>query len=200
MHISVHKKIRIGFFIAFTVIVGASVLSYLIAKNLMLNAARLNHAVEVSKRLEQITKQLKDAEAAIRGYNITKEKKFLQPSMSARSIDIEKEYRALRRITDEPEQRRNLDTLKVLLDVKYKQLSGGEESGVVGSSISVGEGEVSMDLIDKKVAAMMAIEQAQLDEKSRLFQFFSSLWIPVVFIISLIAILIGVYSNVTLTK
>ncbi len=200
MHISVHKKIRIGFFIAFTVIVGASVLSYLIAKNLMLNAARLNHAVEVSKRLEQITKQLKDAEAAIRGYNITKEKKFLQPSMSARSIDIEKEYRALRRITDEPEQRRNLDTLKVLLDVKYKQLSGGEESGVVGSSISVGEGEVSMDLIDKKVAAMMAIEQAQLDEKSRLFQFFSSLWIPVVFIISLIAILIGVYSYVTLTK
>ncbi|RPE13482.1 hypothetical protein EGT74_08175 [Chitinophaga lutea] len=200
MHISVHKKIRIGFFIAFTVIVGASVLSYLIAKNLMLNAARLNHAVEVSKRLEQITKQLKDAEAAIRGYNLTKERKFLEPSMSARSIGIEKEYRALRKITDEPEQLRNLDTLKLLLDVKYKQLSGGEEAGLIGSSISVGEGEVSMDLIDKKVDAMIAIEQAQLDEKSRLFQFFSSLWIPVVFIISLIAILIGVYSYVTLTK
>lgn len=200
MHISVHKKIRIGFFIAFTVIVGASILSYLIAKNLMHNAERLNHAVEVSKRLEQITKQLKDAEAAIRGYNLTKEQKFLQPSMNERSVKIENEYRRLRRITDEPTQRRNLDTLKQLLDVKYRQLLAGEEAGVKGSSISVGEGEVSMELIDKKVSEMVKIEQAQLDEKSRLFQFFSSLWIPVVFIISLIAILIGVYAYITLTR
>lgn len=200
MHISVHKKIRIGFFIAFTVIVGASVLSYLIAKNLMHNAERLNHAVEVSKRLEQITKQLKDAEAAIRGYNLTKEQKFLQPSMNERSTKIENEYRRLRRITDEPVQSRNLDTLKQLLDVKYRQLLGGEQAGVKGSSISVGEGEVSMELIDRKVSEMVKIEQTQLDEKSRLFQFFSSLWIPVVFIISLIAILIGVYAYVTLTR
>lgn len=200
MHISVHKKIRIGFFIAFTVIVGASILSYLIAKNLMLNAERLNHAVEVSKRLEQVTKQLKDAEAAIRGFNLTKEQKFLQPSMNERSVKIERDYRALRRITDDPAQQRNLDTLKRLLDVKYSQLVGGQQAGVKGSRISVGEGEVSMDKIDKKVSEMVKIEQAQLDEKSRLFQFFSSLWIPVVFIISLIAILIGVYAYVTLTK
>lgn len=200
MHISVHKKIRIGFYIAFTVIVGASVFSYLIAKNLNLNATRLNHAVEVSKRLEQITRQLKDAEAAIRGYNITKKQEFLQPGMNERSTRIEKEYRALRRITDEPTQLANLDTLKRLLDVKYSQLTAGEAIGTNGSGISVGEGEVSMDLIDKKVDEMMTIEQAQLDEKSRAFQFFSSLWIPVVFVISIVAILIGIYSYVTLTR
>lgn len=200
MHISVHKKIRIGFFIAFTIIVGASILSYLIGKNLMHNANRLNHTVEVSKRLERITKQLKDAEAAIRGYNLTKKETFLLPSMEERSLKIEREYRNLRRIMDDPVQQRNLDTLKNLLDVKYKQLTAGEQKDFKGSRISVGEGEVSMDLIDRKVDQMTQIEETQLYEKSRLFEFFSNLWIPVVFIISLFAILIGVYSYVILNK
>lgn len=201
MHISVHKKIKVGFFIAFTIIVGASVLSYLIGKNLMHNANRLNHTIEVSKRLERVTKQLKDAEAAIRGYNLTKQDAFLHPSMEERSIRIEREYRNLRRIMDDPEQQKNLDTLKQLLDVKYKQLTAGEQKDFrKGSRISVGEGEVSMDLIDRKVNEMTQIEEAQLYEKSRLFEFFSNLWIPVVFIISLFAILIGVYSYVILSK
>src|SRR5690606_32302336 len=55
-------------------------------------------------------------------------------------------------------------------------------------------------LIDRKVNEMTEIEEAQLYEKSRLFEFFSNLWIPVVFIISLFAILIGVYSYVILSK
>lgn len=140
MHISVQKKIRVGFFIAFTIIVGATVLSYLIAKNLMHNANQLNHAIEVSKKLEVITKQLKDAEAAIRGYNLTKQTDFLHPSMEERSIRIENEYRTLRRIMTDSVQQKNLDTLKQLLDIKYKQLTAGEQKDVVaGASISVGE-------------------------------------------------------------
>ena len=199
MHISVHKKIRIGFFIAFTVIVGASILSYLIAKNLMHNASRLNHAVEVSKKLEGMTRQLKAAEAAIRGYNLTRQEGFLRPGMEERSNKIEMEYRNLRQIMDDPRQQRNLDTLKRLLDIKYKQLSAGEQA-IRASRISVNEGEISMDQIDRKVEDMIQIEEAQLSEKSRLFQFFSNLWIPVVFAISIFAILIGVYSYVILTK
>lgn len=201
MHISVHKKIKIGFFIAFSIIVGASVLSYLIGKNLMHNANRLNHTVEVGKRLERITRQLKDAEAAIRGYNLTKHEDFLHPSMEERSLQIENEYLKLSKIMDDPIQQRNLDTLKRLLDIKYKQLTAGEQKDFrKGSQISVGEGEASADLIDKKVNEMSKIEEAQLLEKSRLFEFFSNLWIPVVFIISLFAILIGVYSYIILSK
>lgn len=201
MHISVQKKIRIGFFIAFTIIVGATVLSYLIAKNLMHNANQLNHTIEVSKKLEVITKQLKDAEAAIRGYNLTKQTAFLHPSMQTRSIKIEKEYMNLRKIMTDPLQQKNLDTLKKLLDIKYKQLTAGEQKdAVIGASISVGEGEAYMDLIDKKVQEMTDIEEKQLTERSRLFQFFSNLWIPVVFIISIFAIFIGVYSYTILTR
>ncbi|RPD38538.1 sensor histidine kinase [Chitinophaga barathri] len=198
MHISVQKKIRIGFFIAFTIIVVASVVSYVIARNLMHNADRLSHAVEVSKRLDAITRYLKDAEAAIRGYNLTKEQAFLNPSMEERSIKIENEYRKLRRIIDDPVQQRNLDTLKRLLDVKYMQLTAGQEKNA--STATIQEAEVSMDRIDAKVEQMILIEQAQLNEKTRMFHFFSGLSIPVVFVISLIAILIGIYSYVTLTR
>lgn len=198
MHISIHKKIRVGFFIAFTAIIGASVVSYLIAKNLMHNASRLQHAVEVSKRLEVISRHLKDAEAAIRGYNITHQQEFLHPSMTERSVKIEKEYRKLRQVIDDPPQQKNLDTLKRLLDIKYGQLLAGARPS--SENISVKAGELSMDQIDRKMQDMINIEEAQLTEKSRAFTFFSNLWIPVVFIISLIAIIIGIYSYVTLNR
>lgn len=197
MHISIHKKIRVGFFIAFTAIIGASVVSYLIAKNLQHNASRLQHAVEVSKRLELISRHLKDAEGAIRGYSITHQQEYLHPSMEERSVKIESEYRKLRRVIDDPPQQKNLDTLKQLLDIKYGQLlaAARNEGGQPTS-----EGELSMEQIDRKMQDMIAIEEAQLSEKSRLFTFFSNLWIPIVFIISLIAIIIGIYSYITLNR
>lgn len=198
MHISIHKKIRVGFFIAFTAIIGASVVSYLIAKNLMHNASRLQHAVEVSKRLEVISRHLKDAEAAIRGYNMTHQQEYLHPSMAERSVKIEAEYRKLRRIIDDPPQQKNLDTLKQLLDIKYGQLLS--VARLPAGDTAIKEGELSMDQIDRKMQDMIGIEEAQLTEKSRLFTFFSNLWIPVVFIISLIAIIIGIYSYVTLNR
>jgi signal transduction histidine kinase len=202
MHISVHKKIRLGFFIAFTVIVAASIFSYLVTKNLLDNASRLNHAIEVSKRLEVITKQLKDAEAAIRGYNLTKDSAFLHPSMESRSRKIEKEYLLLRQITaDNPIQQKHLDTLKQLLSIKYQQLRLGEQKDTQkGEKISVNEGERLMDRIDRKVQEMIRIEETLWHEKSELFRFFSAIWVPVIFVSSLVAILIGAYSYVTLTR
>ncbi|PSL49055.1 phospho-acceptor domain-containing protein [Chitinophaga niastensis] len=202
MHFSVHKKIRIGFFIAFTVIVAASIFSYLVAKNLLDNAGRLNHAIEVSKRLEVITRQLKEAEAAIRGYNLTTDSSFLNPSMQERINSIEKEYLLLRKITaDNPRQQRHLDTLRELLAIKYQQLKvGGQISTEDKQQSSVKEGERSMDMIDRKVRDMIRIEENLVQEKYQLFHFFSVMWVPMIFISSLAAILIGIYSYVTLTR
>ncbi|RBL93709.1 sensor histidine kinase [Chitinophaga flava] len=202
MHFPVHKKIRIGFFIAFTVIIAASIFSYLVAKNLLENAGRLNHAIEVSKRLEVITRQLKEAEAAIRGYNLTKDSSFLDPSMKERSKRIEREYLLLRQITAEsPQQQRHLDTLRDLLAIKYRQLMSGSHAVTVArQESSVKEGEKSMDKLDRKVQDMIRIEESQVHEKARLFHFFSVLWVPVIFISSIVAILIGIYSYVTLTR
>lgn len=202
MHFSVHKKIRLGFFIAFTVIVAASVFSYLVAKNLLDNAGRLNHAIEVSKRLEVITRQLKEAEAAIRGYALTKDSTFLDPSMQVRSNRIEREYLLLRKITAEsPTQQKHLDTLRELLAIKYKQLQIGAETATQLKQLSnVKEGEKSMDLIDDKVRDMIRIEENLVQEKSELFHFFAVMWVPMIFISSLVAILIGIYSYITLTR
>jgi len=202
MHFSVHKKIRLGFFIAFTVIVAASVFSYLVAKNLLDNAGRLNHAIEVSKRLEVITRQLKEAEAAIRGYALTKDSTFLDPSMQVRSNRIEREYLLLRKITAEsPTQQKHLDTLRELLAIKYKQLQLGAETVTQLKQLSnVKEGEKSMDLIDDKVRDMIRIEENLVQEKSELFHFFAVMWVPMIFISSLVAILIGIYSYITLTR
>ena len=202
MHFSVHKKIRLGFFIAFTVIVAASVFSYLVAKNLLDNAGRLNHAIEVSKRLEVITRQLKEAEAAIRGYTLTKDSSFLDPSMQERSNRIEREYLLLRKITaDNPVQQKHLDTLRRLLAIKYQQLQlGGENSTQLKQLSDVKEGEKSMDIIDIKVRDMIRIEESLVQEKSELFHFFAVMWVPMIFISSLVAILIGIYSYITLTR
>ncbi len=174
MHNPVQRKIRLGFFIAFSVIIAASFFSYLVTKNLLDNATRLNHTIEVSKRLETIIKQLKDAEAAIRGFNLTKDSAFLHPDMAERSNRIANEYAALRHITtDSQRQQRHLDTLKILLDIKYQQLKVGARSDTPSrEKQSVTEGEKVMDRIEQQVDDMMHIEDAQLHEKAELFRFF----------------------------
>jgi len=88
MHNPVQRKIRLGFFIAFSVIIAASFFSYLVTKNLLDNAGRLNHAIEVSRRLETIIKQLKDAESAVRGFNLTGDSMLLGPGMKERIARI----------------------------------------------------------------------------------------------------------------
>lgn len=203
MHIPVQKKIRLGFFIAFTVIIVASICSFLVTKNLLDNARWLNRTIEISKSLEVITKQLKDAESAVRGYAITRDTAFLQPTMQERSIKIEEEYMMLRRITaDNRQQQLHLDTLKKLLEMKYRQLIAGEAklTSLQKDTLAVQEGEKSMDKIDRKVQDMLNIEDAKLHQKSRLQRFFTAIWIPVIFISSLMAILIGIYSYITLTR
>lgn len=203
MHIPVQKKLRAGFFIAATVMIIASVCSYIVTKNLLDNARWMNHTIEVSKRLEVITKQVKDAEAAIRGFSITRDTAFLRPSMQERSIRIEEEYLHLRQVTrGSPQQQLHLDTLKQLLDNKYKQLAAGETKwrSFRKDTSSVQEGEKSMDKIDRKVQDMMKIEEQHLPEKSEMQRFYSMIWVPVIFISSLIAIFIGIYSYVTLTR
>ena len=202
MHNPVQRKIRLGFFIAFSVIIAASFFSYLVTKNLLDNAGRLNHTIEVSKRLETIIKQLKDAEAAIRGFSLTNDSSFLHPDMQERSNSLQKEYEALRSIViDSHRQQQHMDTLKTLLAVKYQQLQAGINSVSPRTErLSVTEGEKIMDRIEHVVEDMMQIEDAQLHEKTELFHFFSSLWIPVIFISSIVAILIGLYSYITLTK
>ncbi|SFW71838.1 sensor histidine kinase [Chitinophaga sancti] len=203
MHIPVQKKLRAGFFIAATVMIIASVCSYIVTKNLLDNAKWMNHTIEVSKRLEVITKQVKDAEAAIRGFSITRDTAFLRPSMLERSIRIEEEYLHLREVTKRsPQQQLHLDTLKQLLDNKYKQLAAGETKwrSFKKDTSSVQEGEKSMDKIDRKVQDMMKIEEGHLQNQSEMQRFYSMIWAPVIFITSLIAIFIGIYSYVTLTR
>ncbi|RFS24043.1 hypothetical protein DVR12_09170 [Chitinophaga silvatica] len=202
MHFPVQKKIQVGFFIAFTVIVTASIFSYLVAKNLLDNAGRLNHAIEVSKRLEVITRQLKEAESAVRGYNLTKDSSFLNPSIKERIGRISNEYILLRKITAESEkQQRHLDTLQELLEIKYMQFeAGGQILSQQNKESSVKEGEKYMDMIDDKVRDMIRIEETLVQQKSELFHFYAVLWVPVIFISSLVAILIGIYSYITLTR
>lgn len=203
MHIPVQKKVRFGFFIACTVVVAASICSYLVTKNLLDNAKWLNHTIEVSKRLEVITKQLKDAEAAIRGYNITKDTSFLAPSMQERSIEIAEQYLMLRKVTaGNAQQQLHLDTLKVLLDNKYRQLMDGEHSKSTRQrdTSAVQQGEKSISKIEKKVQDMLLIEDGHLREKSEMYDFLSAIWVPVIFISSIVAIMIGIYSYITLTR
>jgi signal transduction histidine kinase len=203
MHSALHKKIRYGFYVAFTIIIAASFFSYLVAKNLVDNANMFSHTIEVSRRLEVITKELKAAEAAVRGYNLTGDSSFLQPSMLERNRIIEDEYKLLRRITsDNRAQQKHLDTLKELLDIKYYQLLQSQQHRTTntGAKAAVREGELNMDRLDKKVLDMTRIEESEFKHRSRNFRFFSNLWIPVLLIVSLLAIFIGIYSYIVLNK
>jgi signal transduction histidine kinase len=199
MHTSVHKKVRLGFLIAFSVVIIASICSYLVMKNLLDHARWQNHTIEVSRRLEVITKQLQEAEAALRGYRLTQDTSFLRPSMRERSQAIAVEYEHLREVTKRNStQQSHLDTLRELLAHKYQQLMA--PSNPRADTAGVQAGEKSMDLIDTQVRAMLKIEESHLHSDATMQSFYSAIWAPALLISSLMAILVGLYAYITLNR
>ncbi|PUZ20464.1 CHASE3 domain-containing protein [Chitinophaga costaii] len=202
MHSAVHKKIKLGFYIAFTIMVGAAISSYLIAINLTNNAIRLNRSIEISKRLEVIHAELKEAQAAIACFSITRDSNFLHPSLQERITGIENQYRQLHHLTaKDTAQQHHLDTLKDLLYTKYTQLLLNTRTDTLKGKSQVNY-LINKDSgrIESKIRDMEYRENQQLAEKSALFNFFSSLWLPVIFVTSLLAIIICVYAFVLLNK
>jgi PAS domain S-box-containing protein len=110
----------------------------------------------INLELEQLISKVKDAEAGQRGYIITRDSSYLHPYIYAVGKLDDCYYRLDRLLRNNPEQRRNLDTLKELINERFD---------VLEQTLSLATGEVRVS--DSLHSGLNRGKELMLDIRNR---------------------------------
>jgi signal transduction histidine kinase len=147
--------------------VGISYFTFVNIDTLVKNEKLISHTNDVMLKLESIISSVKDAETAQRGYLLTRRKEFLDPYYGAydKAMNF---YDDVKRMTgDNVSQQMRLDTLKMLLDQRFKLLDdrinllGREQENPDAVNLLL-EGSRLMDRIRDIILRMEAHEKELL--------------------------------------
>src|SRR3954469_24583494 len=121
----VEKRIKLGTFLIFLVLLVNSILSYQAARRVVRDEEWVRHTYQVITQLEAILSTIKDAESGERGYIITGSEADLQPYHAALS-NIEGQVRSLEELTaDNPQQQERIPILRNNIDGRIELLKTG---------------------------------------------------------------------------
>lgn len=133
----------------------------------------LVHSYEIQIRLEQLLSYLKDAETGQRGYIISKDTVFLKPYNSA-STNVNEPYMQLKSlIANNPQQQNNLDSLVVLIDLRFALLAHSlelnDEPDINKSKLdeNMVKGNNVMDKIRSQINSMIDLETSYFVENQK---------------------------------
>ncbi len=199
-------RTRWGYLAAFIILLISYIISFVATQKLMKQSALVNHSNDVIHGLENVVGHVTRAESAARGYMITDERDLLlKYNISHNNADSA--LQNVKALTgDNPNQRKNMDSLKTLINDKFSWLD-------YAISIYDSTHTINETLLLKKdtgVAKMKKVEiftQQVEDEERQLFlernqqlEKYSHI-IKQVTVISLIAaVLLTFYSIVTFNK
>jgi CheY-like chemotaxis protein/signal transduction histidine kinase/CHASE3 domain sensor protein len=169
-------KTLIGFLLAVVAVAIIAMLSYQSLQTTTATAANLTQTVEVLGRLESLLSTLIDAETGQRGFLLAGEESYLAPYTDAKDAlpDEIKSMRAL--LVNRPEQRRRLDALESLANLKMAELESTVAARRAGKTdaalalVRTDRGKIYMDRIRAAVSEMEAAERqllAQHTQESR---------------------------------
>jgi len=134
------------------------------------DSARLSRAAEVATRLERLLSLVKDALTGERGYIITGDERYLEPFISARR-DTPGEIVELRRLVLDPNQRRRLDNVAMLVERGFllleERIEARDRGGFAAAQSLVVSGTVkaTTDSIRRAMSVMESAEAAILAER-----------------------------------
>jgi signal transduction histidine kinase/CheY-like chemotaxis protein/CHASE3 domain sensor protein len=160
-------KTLIGFVLAVVAVVTIALLSYRSLQQTTSSAADLTQSVEVLGRVEALLSTITDAETGQRGFLLTGEETYLAPYTDAKDAlpDELKNLQAL--LVNRPEQRRRLDALESLVNLKMAELENtvaARRAGKVDTALAMvrtGRGKIYMDRI-RSAADEMEVAERQL--------------------------------------
>jgi CheY-like chemotaxis protein/signal transduction histidine kinase/CHASE3 domain sensor protein len=166
----------IGFLLAVVAVAIIALLSYLSLQTTTTTAASLTQTVEVLGRLESLLSTLKDAETGQRGYLLTGEENYLTPYTDAKDA-LPDEIRSMRGLfANRPDQRRRLDGLESLANLKMAELDStvaARRAGKPEAALAIvrtDRGKIYMDRIRAAASEIETAERqvvAQRAEESR---------------------------------
>ncbi|HEX3602517.1 MAG TPA: CHASE3 domain-containing protein, partial [Steroidobacteraceae bacterium] len=160
-------KTLIGFLLAVVAAVIIALLSFQSLQQTSSTAADLTQSVEVLGRLEALLSTIKDAETGQRGFLLTGEESYLAPYTDAKDA-LPNDLKSLRALLlNRPEQRRRLDALALLANLKMTELQttvAVRRAGKVDAALAMvrsDRGKIYMDRI-RSAGDEMEVAERQL--------------------------------------
>jgi CheY-like chemotaxis protein/signal transduction histidine kinase/CHASE3 domain sensor protein len=166
-------KTLIGFLLAVTAVAIIAVLSYQSLQSTAASSASLTQTIELLGRLDGLLSTLKDAETGQRGFLLTGEESYLAPYTDAKDA-LPGEFTSMRPLlVDRPEQRRRLDALEYLANLKMAELDSTVVQRRAGKSdaalaiMRTDRGKIYMDRIRAAVSEMAAAERQLIAQRAQ---------------------------------
>jgi len=163
-------KAAVGVVITITLFVVTATVGLRTIARLEKDAALQSRAAEVATRLERLLSLVKDAETGARGYIITGDERYLEPFISARR-NTPGDIVELRRLVLDPDQRRRLDSLAMLVERDFvlleERIEARDRGGFAAAQRLVARGTVkaTTDSIRTAMSVMESAEAATLAER-----------------------------------
>jgi signal transduction histidine kinase len=199
-------RVRWGYLAAFTLLLISYIISYFSAQKLMQQSRLANHTNEVIHDLDNVVSFVTGSESAVRGYIINNKSIFLSRYYISRE-HADSTFKRVRQLTiDNPAQQKNLDTLKELLDNKFRLIDDDISIFTKTHTISPGILEENNERIFRMLKIENFVHKIENEERKLWMTRYGevakySAIIRGFNVISLImAILLTIYSLITFTK
>jgi signal transduction histidine kinase/CheY-like chemotaxis protein len=162
----------IGFLLAVLAVAIIALLSYQSLQTTAATSANLTQSIEVLGRLQGLLSTLKDAETGQRGFLLTGEESYLTPYTDAKDA-LPDELKAMRALfANRPEQRRRLDGLESLANLKMTELEStiaARRAGKPETALNIvhtDRGKIYMDRIRAAVGDMELAERQLISQRA----------------------------------
>jgi CHASE3 domain sensor protein len=199
MQQSLKKNLRIGLGLSLVILFISSLASYISISNLIENSHLVAHSNAVIYKTNEIISTLKDAETGQRGYLLTGDTVFLEPTKGARKRAARFIDNVSAETRDNPYQQENLKKLQVIVE---KRLSYIDQTIVIksrGGNITVSQllsGKEYMDSARKIITTMQAEESKILQSRTNELNQFSR-YTPILIILAAIISLVITLTSIS---
>ena len=196
MQKSLKSNLQVGLGLSLLILFITSLASFISIRNLVKSSELVAHSNEVIFKTNQIISHLKDAETGQRGYLLTGEEVFLEPTIGAKSRALDLINEVAAETKDNAFQQKNLDKLHTIVDQRLDMIMRLIEVRTKGGDISVNallEGKDLMDQARSIITMMQAEESRILKSRTEELNKFAGYTPILIVIAALISIFITIY-------
>jgi PAS domain S-box-containing protein len=167
MKLKFNRNLQLGYGISILLLLVVGCLSYATISKLLSSNYAVEQSSAVIRKLEATMSIMKDAETGQRGFLLTNQAKFLEPYHGAyqKAMSLVDQVKAL--TNDNPEQQRNVNTIKKILVTRLAVLQALIDKRQRGEAVTEADFNTRKSAMD---ALRAAIDKAELDEQNLLDQ------------------------------
>jgi signal transduction histidine kinase/DNA-binding response OmpR family regulator/CHASE3 domain sensor protein/HAMP domain-containing protein len=196
MQKALKKNLQIGLGLSLLILFITSLASFISIRNLIKSAELVAHSNEVIFKTNQVISHLKDAETGQRGYLLTGDIIFLEPTTGAKDSALNLINELAMQTNGNAIQQQGLKRLQVVVDKRLNIIDETINIKSRGGNVSVTqllEGKKYMDASRSIVKALQTDETRTLNERTQELNKFAGYTPILIIIAALISIFITIY-------